>query len=57
MDNTTREKFSIIEPIVNLNGTSRRELIEQHMNAGEALYNALKALQVAAPQGRRLKCQ
>jgi hypothetical protein len=45
----TRE---IMKPIVNLNGTSARELVESRLDAADALQAALEALRRIAPHGR-----
>jgi hypothetical protein len=39
-------------PTIHLNGTSREELISQLRTAGEALLEARRALENAAPHGR-----
>jgi pantothenate synthetase len=39
-------------PTIHLNGTSREELIEQHVAAVAALNRALEAMARAAPHGR-----
>lgn len=42
----------ISKPTVNLNGTDRDTLLQQHLDAAEALRAAIKALDEAAPNGR-----
>jgi hypothetical protein len=42
----------LMKPIVNLNGTSRDDLIEQRMLAREAIRQAMEALQQTEPNGR-----
>jgi hypothetical protein len=44
--------MSLITPTIHLNGTSKAELAEQLANAANALMDARKALQAAAPNGR-----
>lgn len=39
-------------PTIHLNGTSRAELMEQFQNAHNALYQAMRALEDCAPNGR-----
>ena len=39
-------------PTIHLNGTSKRELMAQHLKAGTALSAAVNALCAAAPNGR-----
>jgi len=39
-------------PIVNINGTSRKQLLEQYLAALLALQVTVKAVQDAAPHGR-----
>jgi hypothetical protein len=39
-------------PTVHLNGTSRKELVQQYLTAREALRRALDALFLAHPHGR-----
>ena len=41
-----------VAPIVNLNGTSREELINQIQQANAAINNAIDALMDAMPHGR-----
>lgn len=43
---------AIALPTVHLNGTSKKELVEQLMTAHTALGEAYSALQAAAPNGR-----
>jgi hypothetical protein len=43
---------SFIAPTVNLNGTSGPVLLEQVLTAREAVLDAFRALQAAAPNGR-----
>ena len=45
-------KPSVIAPVVNLNGTSVNELLEQIQTAAFAVQTAYQALQLAAPHGR-----
>lgn len=42
----------VVLPIVHLNGTSREQLMEERLNARDALQEALRALCRAAPNGR-----
>lgn len=42
----------LIAPVINLNGTSAEELIEQHATAREAVLAAMKAMQARGPNGR-----
>jgi len=42
----------VTAPIINLNGTSADELMNQNIEAAEALRAAILALQKAAPHGR-----
>lgn len=47
------EDFSyLVKPTVNLNGTARRELLEQYKDACTAIYAAQLALSRMAPHGR-----
>ena len=39
-------------PSIHLNGTSREALSEQYLTAGQALQNALRALEDASPNAR-----
>lgn len=39
-------------PIININGTARSELLEQHLNVKRHLSHAIAALQDACPHGR-----
>lgn len=39
-------------PVINLNGTARSDLLEQHMTIMRHLRHALEALQEACPHGR-----
>lgn len=39
-------------PIVNVNGTSRSELLEQHQLVARHIRHAMEALQEACPHGR-----
>jgi len=42
----------IMKPIVNINGTSREELIEQRIDARRAVTALMETLQHMAPNGR-----
>lgn len=42
----------VIKPTINLNGTSKRELLDQHVTAVVAMQAAIIAVQAAAPNGR-----
>lgn len=42
----------VVSPIVNINGTSREELLNQWRRAHEALLNAETALRECTPHGR-----
>ena len=42
----------ITTPTININGTSARALLEQHLTAIEALRAAITKVQEAAPNGR-----
>jgi hypothetical protein len=39
-------------PTVHINGTNGADLLEQQLNARSAIFDAMKALQDAAPNGR-----
>jgi hypothetical protein len=39
-------------PAININGTARSDLLEQHMNARRLLSKAIEGLQECAPHGR-----
>ena len=43
---------NVIAPVVNINGTSAEELLNQLQGASEAISIAFKALQEAYPHGR-----
>lgn len=45
-------KTIIVVPTVNLNGTSRQELVKQQLDAWHALEAAMTAMKAAAPHGR-----
>jgi hypothetical protein len=45
-------KPDVVAPIVNINGTSINELLEQTQAAAFAVQTAYRALQLAAPHGR-----
>jgi len=42
----------MIKPTIHNNGTSRQALFDQVLNAGYKIYDALKALEAACPNGR-----
>jgi hypothetical protein len=44
--------MSIMQPIVNLNGTSRDDLVKMRIEARRAIHEALRALQELSPHGR-----
>lgn len=44
--------MTIMRPFVNINGTSRKELIDQRLDAAVAVNAALAALQKTLPHGR-----
>lgn len=44
--------MGIMRPSVNLNGTSRKELIEQRLDAANAVRLAMEAVQKMCPHGR-----
>jgi len=43
---------SLIPPIVNLNGSSRADLIEQYLAVGRVAYNLREAMSACVPHGR-----
>jgi predicted AlkP superfamily pyrophosphatase or phosphodiesterase len=45
-------KPNVVAPVININGTSERELLNQLQNASRAILEAYHALQEAAPHGR-----
>jgi hypothetical protein len=44
--------MSIMQPIVNLNGSSRDNLVNVRIEARRAIHEALRALQELSPHGR-----
>jgi hypothetical protein len=42
----------MIKPTIHRNGTGRDQLLEQVLEAGHKVYEALKALEAASPNGR-----
>lgn len=44
--------MTIMQPIVNINGTSRDELVKMRIEARRAIHEALRALQELSPHGR-----
>jgi hypothetical protein len=44
--------MSIMQPIVNINGTSRDNLVKMRIEARRAIHEALRALQELSPHGR-----
>jgi hypothetical protein len=48
----SENKTIIVIPAVNINGTSRAELVEQQLTARHALDAAMLAMKAAAPHGR-----
>lgn len=42
----------LIEPRVNLNGTSRTELVQQYLDVAQALYVVIQKMGTATPHGR-----
>lgn len=42
----------IMHPIVNINGTSRDDLVKMRIEARRAIHEALRALQELSPHGR-----
>jgi hypothetical protein len=44
--------MSTMQPIVNINGTSREELVRMRVKASDALHQAMKAMQKLSPHMR-----
>jgi hypothetical protein len=44
--------MTIMQPIVNINGTSRDNLVKMRIEARRAIHEALRALQELSPHGR-----
>lgn len=44
--------MAIMNPVVNMNGTSREELVQQRRDIADSLMEAMKALQESKPHGR-----
>ena len=44
--------MTIMHPIVNINGTSRDDLVKMRIEARRAIHEALRALQELSPHGR-----
>jgi hypothetical protein len=44
--------MNIMQPIVNINGTSRDDLVKMRIEARRAVHEALRALQELSPHGR-----